>query len=387
MDRAWASTLQRLDEAGLRRQLQAGGAGTEIERDGKWLINMASNDYLGLSRDPRLAEAARAEAERSGVGATASRLVTGSHSVHEALEQDLAQMRETEAALVFCSGYAANVGMLSALAKRGDLILADTLCHASILDGARLSGATLKRFRHQDAGQLDALLRAARKKERGQHRFIVTEGVFSMDGDVADLPTLVKLGKRHDATLIVDDAHGGGVLGPEGKGTAASYGVARSVTVQVGTLSKALGTQGGYVAGSRAMIDVLVNRARSFVYSTGLSPMVAGAARAAVEIARTEEWRRTTLHAHGERLRVAAKAAGLEVNGDERAPMLLLALGGAEEAVRCSAALAEAGVLAPAIRPPTVPDGSARIRLAPMATHTDAQINAVVEALSRVAGT
>lgn len=381
----WTSALERLDASGLRRTLRGGGAGTEIERDGRWLINMASNDYLGLSRDPRLAEAARKEAERSGVGATASRLITGSHPVHEALEQDLATSRGTEAALVFSSGYAANVGSLSALAKRGDLVLADALSHASLLDGVKLSGAQLTRFRHQNLEQLDDLLRAARKKERARHLFIVTEGVFSMDGDVSDIAVLVKLAKRHDATLIVDDAHGGGVLGPQGRGTIAAFELAHRVPVQVGTLSKALGTQGGYVAGSRAMIDVLVNRARSFVFSTGLSPMVAGAARAAVEIARTEDWRRETLLAHGAALREAARVAGMEVLGDERAPMVLLVVGGAAEAVRMSAALEAEGVLAPAIRPPTVPEEAARLRLAPMATHTEKQITAVAEALTRVA--
>ncbi|MDP9329820.1 MAG: 8-amino-7-oxononanoate synthase [Actinomycetota bacterium] len=362
--------------------LEEGGAGPEIVRHDRRLVNLASNDYLGLATDPRLAAAAAEGAARWGVGATGSRLLSGNHPLHEALEEDIAASRGTEAALVFTSGYAANVGTLSALAGRHDLIVADALSHASLLDGARLSGARLVRYRHADPEHLEAQLRQA---PVSGHRFVVTEGVFSMEGDVTDLPAVAEVAARNEATLIVDDAHGGGVVGPEGRGAIALYGMEEAVPVQIGTLSKALGCQGGYVAGSSELKDFLVGRARSFIFSTGLSPVLAAAARAALRIAREEGWRRTALAAHVRTIGAAARDAGLRVRGGERAPMLLLMAGSTDDATSLAEALESRGVLAPAIRPPTVPEGTSRLRMAPIATMTAAQLQRACDALAEVA--
>jgi 8-amino-7-oxononanoate synthase len=378
----WTRSLDRTEVAGRRRTLQEGGAGPEIVRHDRRLVNLASNDYLGLATDPRLAAAAAEGADRWGVGATGSRLLSGNHPVHEELEDDIAAARGTEAALVFTSGYAANVGTLSALAGRHDLIVADALSHASLLDGARLSGARLVRYRHADPEHLEAQLRQA--PVSGQ-RFVVTEGVFSMEGDVTDLPAVAEVAARNEATLIVDDAHGGGVVGPEGRGTIALYGMEEAVPVQIGTLSKALGCQGGYVAGSSELKDFLVGRARSFIFSTGLSPVLAAAARAALRIAREEGWRRTALATHVRAIGAAARDAGLRVRGGERAPMLLLMAGSTDDATSLAEALESRGVLAPAIRPPTVPEGTSRLRMAPIATMTAAQLQRACDALAEVA--
>jgi 8-amino-7-oxononanoate synthase len=378
----WTASLERTEVAGRKRSLLEGGAGPEIVRRDRRLVNLASNDYLGLATDPRLAAAAAEGAERWGVGATGSRLLSGNHPVHEDLERDIAEARGTEAALLFTSGYAANVGTLSALAGRHDLIVADALSHASLLDGARLSGARLVRYRHADPEHLDDQLRRTPASGR---RFVVTEGVFSMEGDVTDLRAVADAAARHGATLVVDDAHGGGVVGPEGRGTIALYGMEDVVPVQIGTLSKAFGCQGGYVACGRDLKNFLVGRARSFIFSTGLSPVLAAASRAALRIAREEGWRRTALTAHVQALRAAARDAGLPVRGEDRAPMLLIMAGAADAATSLAEALESRGVLAPAIRPPTVPEGTSRLRMAPIATMNAAQVQRACAALAEVA--
>lgn len=378
----WNDTLERLDAQGLRRKLRSrrgpregGAAGSSAPLD------LASNDYLGLSSDPRVVEALHEGAERYGVGAGASRLITGTTPAHEELEADLAAMRGTEAALVFASGYATNLGVLQALAGRHDLIVADALCHASLLDGARLSGARLVRFRHNDPEHLARCLADA--GQTSGSAFVLTEGVFSMEGDLADLRATAELAQRLGAILIVDDAHGTGITGPDGRGSVAEAGLGSDeVPVQIGTLSKALGTQGGYVAGSRTLIDLLVQRARSFVYSTGLSPAIAHAARTSIRLARDEPWRREQRAANAAAIRTALEQAAATVLGDPRAPMLLALLGDADTAVSASARLENAGVLAPAIRPPTVPAGTSRIRFAPSATTTAEAIAAACGAIT-----
>ena len=380
---AWTSTLERLDAQGLKRTLRTVAPDAASSPDG--VVNLASNDYLGLATDPRVVEAANEAAVRYGVGAGASRLVTGTSPVHEALEDELAAARSCEAALVFASGYATNVGVLQTLASRRDVIVADALCHASLLDGARLSGARLVRYRHNDLDDLDARLAA---HADAAHRFIVTEGVFSMEGDLADLTSIAERAQRVGATLIVDDAHGTAIAGPAGRGSVAAADLSsEQVPVQIGTLSKALGAQGGYVAGDRALIDLLIQKARSFVYSTGLSPALAEAARTSLRLALEEPWRREQRSANAARLREALGQTGATVAGDEAAPMLLAVVGEASTAVDLAHSLEAAGVLAPAIRPPTVPEGTSRIRFAPKATHTDEQMtiacNAIDEAFGR----
>lgn len=380
----WERWLAAWEARGLARRPRSlsTGAGPVVERDGRRLIHMASNNYLGLATDPRVVAAARRALEGWGAGAGAAPLVAGHGEWHARLEAELADYKGTEAALVFASGYAANVGVLAALAGPRDTIFADALVHASLVDGARASGARLRFYRHGDPDHLEAMLR--RSAGRGR-RLVVTDGVFSMDGDLAPLPALVELAERYDALLVVDDAHGTGVVGPEGRGTVHRFGLAGRVPVQVGTLSKALGAQGGFVAGSRRLIRWLWHRARAWVYSTALAPVLAAAALEALRLARAEDWRRQRLRRHGARLRSGLRSLGYRVLGDAEAPMTAVVVGEPEAAAALAARLEEQGVLAPAIRPPTVPAGTSRIRLAPMATHTDDQIEHVLAAF-RAAG-
>lgn len=379
---SWTKALAELAAQGLRRRLvpQSNGSLPEVERNGRRLINLASNNYLGLASNRRVIAAAQAALEKWGVGAGASRLVSGHTDAHAALEHDLADFKRTEAALVFVSGYAANVGVLAALAGPRDNIFADRLNHASLVDGCRLSGARTWRYSHADLEELERLLRRLRPA-RGQ-RLIVTDSLFSMDGDLAPLPDLVEIAERSDALLVVDDAHGTGVLGPDGRGAVAHFGLEGRVPVQIGTLSKALGGQGGFVAGDQALIDLLIQRARSFVFSTGLAPALAAAAREALHLAQVEGWRRAALHAHCQTLRQGLVRLGCTVLGDELAPMLAVIVGEPDAAMALAADLEQAGVLAPAIRPPSVPPGTSRIRLAPMATHSIDQIEGALAAFA-----
>ncbi len=377
----WARALDALEARGLGRRLrsQATAALPAVERDGRRLVNLASNNYLGLAADPRLVAAAHAGLDAWGVGAGASRLVTGDFEIHRDLEAALADLKGAEAALAFTSGYAANVGVLTALAGPRDRIFADALNHASLIDGCRQSRAVVQRYEHKDADHLEELLRGA--PARGQ-RFIVTDSVFSMDGDLAPLPELATLAERWGAALVVDDAHGTGVLGPEGRGAVHHFGIEGRVPVQIGTLSKALGAQGGFVAGSRVLVDLVLHRARSFVYSTAIAPVLAAAALAGVGLARAEGWRREKQRSHLARLRGGLREIGFTVVGEDVAPLLAVIVGSPDATLRLSAELEESGVLAPAIRPPTVPSGTSRLRLAPMATHSGEQIEGVLAAFS-----
>lgn len=375
-----AQQLQQLEAKGLRRTLRPLAAGGPyVERNGRRLLNLASNDYLGLSTDPRLTAAAQEALMCWGVGAGAARLVAGNRPVHEALEAALAELKKTEAALVFPSGYAANVGTVSALAGPRDQIFADALNHASLNDGARLSRARFRYYRHRDLRQLKQFLEGPGPAPGG-HRFIVTDAIFSMDGTIAPLPELAELAARYDAVLVVDDAHGTGIVGPSGRGTAHYLGVADRIPVQVATLSKALGVQGGVALGARTFVDYLLHRARAFMYSTGLAPVLAAAALEAVRLVQSDEaeQRRQRQQAHVARLKDGLEARGYLVRHEPPAPMLAVLVGAPEAAQQLSALLEARGVLAPAIRPPTVPPGTSRIRLAPMATHTDADIEAAL---------
>ena len=371
-EKHWEEELEKLEAESLRRQLSLPEGAA---------LNMASNDYLGLADDERVVEAAREALARWGVGAGASRLVTGHTRAHVELEESLAAFKGTEAALVFSSGYAVNVGVLTALAGPRDHLFADRLNHASLIDGCRLTRARMRVYRHGDLDQLEGMLEKA--PERGK-RFIVTDGVFSMDGDLAPLPALVELAERFEAVLVVDDAHGTGVVGPDGRGSLAHFGLEDRVPVQIGTLSKALGAQGGFVAGSQPLIDLLVNKARSFIYSTGIAPSVAVAAREALRIAGEEPERRTRLQRHLAMLRDELARRGYTVLGAAPAPMVAVQLGDPESALRQAERLRKAGVIAPAIRPPTVPVGTSRIRLTPRASHTLEDVRRVISSFPRL---
>lgn len=370
----WRSELEELAEKGLDRALEVVGPDDPA-------IDLASNDYLGLARDERLAEAAAEAARREGVGAGASRLVTGNRPAHEALEETIAAYKGAERALLFSSGYAANVGVLTALAGPRDRIYADRLSHASLIDGARQSGARFRMYRHGDLEHLRTMMAADGVEDGGRGTaYVLTDGVFSMDGDLAPLPELAELAEEVGAVLVVDDAHGTGVVGPEGRGTVAHFGLEERVPVRVATLSKALGAQGGVVLGEAPLIELLVNRARSFIYSTGIAPPVAAAAREAVDLARGGDDRRRRLREHLQILREGCEARGYRVLGADPAPMIAVVVGAPEPTLRLAERLAEAGVRAPAIRPPTVPEGTSRIRLAPKATHERSAIEHALEA-------
>ena len=353
------------------------GQGPRVLLDGREVILLCSNNYLGLAEHPSLARAACQALERFGAGTGASRLVSGNMDLHEELEHHIARFKGTESALVFNSGYAANTGVIPALAAEGDLVLSDELNHASIIDGCRLSRARTLIYGHRDMGHLEALLKEHANSRR---RLIVTDGVFSMDGDIAPLPDLVGLAERFDAMLMVDDAHGTGVLGARGRGTAEHFGLEGRVHVQMGTLGKALGSFGAYVAGDRGLITYLVNACRSFIFSTSLPPSVCAASIAALDLVDREPWRRDRLWRNRARLAEGLAALGIGT-GASSTPIVPIIVGGAEQALAASQELLSAGLFAAAIRPPTVPAGSSRIRMTVMATHSDSDIARVLSVL------
>ncbi len=341
-------------------------------------MNFSANDYLGLASDPRVIEAARTAAERYGWGAGASALVTGWREPHEALAEELARFEGTEAVALFGSGYSANLGTIAALVERGDGVYLDRLSHACLVDGARLSGAQVRVFPHNDADRLRSILE--RERSRFRRVLIVTEGVFSMDGDLAPVGDLADVAERFDAMLMVDEAHGTGVFGPSGRGAAEALGATERVPVKVGTLSKAMGSMGGFVAGSRRLVDYLQNAARTLIFSTALPPSAAAAASEALRILQEEPWRRQRVLGLGERVREGLRGSGLTVLSSS-GPIVPVLVGEPEAAVTWSRRLREAGFLVPAIRPPTVPRGTSRLRLSLSANHSDEQIDAVVRAL------
>ncbi|TVQ91953.1 MAG: 8-amino-7-oxononanoate synthase [Chromatiaceae bacterium] len=348
---------------------------------GRRLLAFCSNDYLGLASHPTVIAALREGAARWGVGSGAAHLVSGHGLAHERLEQALAAFVGRERALLFSTGYMANLGAIVALAGRGDLILADRLNHASLTDGARLSGARLRRYAHGDCAQLQRLAATAAP---GCTLLISTDGVFSMDGDLAPLPALVAAASARGGWLLVDDAHGLGVIGPGGRGTLAHYGLgAAEVPILIGTLGKAFGTFGAFVAGSNDLIEYLVQRARSYIYTTALPPALAHATLAALELAGCEDWRRDRLQALVARFQAGAAALGLPLIASPT-PIQPLLCGDAATALAWSRALEAAGILVTAIRPPTVPAGSARLRITFSAAHDEADVDRLLEALARL---
>ncbi len=352
--------LAQLDARHLLRRLRLteSAPGPVVTIEGRPVILMAANDYLGLATHPALKQAAIDAVVRFGVGSGASRLISGTLPPHADLETALARFKGAEASLVFGSGYLANIGLIPALAGTGALILADRLCHASLIDGCRLSGANFRVFRHRDLAHLEQLL-SGRKARRPT--LIVTDGVFSMDGDLAPLPDLIALAERHDARLLVDDAHGTGVMGDTGRGTLEHFGVESRLPFQMGTLSKALGGSGAYVAGPSTLIRHLVNHARSFIYTTAPPPATAAAALAALDVIRNEPERRTRLWTNRQRWVEGLVGLGYRI-ADTASPIVPVLIGQADQALRLAERLLQLGVFAPAIRPPTVPEGTSRIR-------------------------
>jgi 8-amino-7-oxononanoate synthase len=372
---ARAAALRDIDERDLRRRR------TPAE-DGR--VNFCSNDYLGLARDPAVAAAMAEAAQRYGSGSGASHLVSGHGAEHEALERELAEFTGRARAVVFSTGYMANLGVLAALADKRDLLLADGLNHASLIDAARLVRSPRNLwYPHADAAAARALLdvHAPAAAAEGGGAFIVTDGVFSMDGDLAPLPALAAAARAHDAWLVVDDAHGIGVVGADGGGCCEHFGLdAQAVPVLIGTFGKALGTFGAFVAGDEDVVELLIQRARSYIYTTALPPAVAAATRRALRIVRAEAWRREALQARIAQFREGAARRGLAVM-PSTTPIQPLVLGGERAALAASGRLAEAGYRVTAIRPPTVPAGTARLRITLSAAHTPQQVEGLLAAL------
>jgi 8-amino-7-oxononanoate synthase len=379
LDSTLAVELDAIEARGLRRSLrEVGGAQDAVVRvNGREAVLLCSNNYLGLAAHPEVTEAAARASRDFGAGAVSSRLISGHMTPHAALEERLAAWKGVEAALLFSTGYHANVGTISSLVGKDDVVVSDELNHASIIDGCRLSRARVAVYRHNDVAHLRDVLR----DHAGARRLlVVTESVFSMDGDLAPLAGIADAASDHGAWLMVDEAHGAGVFGPAGAGVVASLGLTDRVDIHMGTLGKAIGSFGAYVAGSRRLVDHLVNRARSFIFTTGLPPSAAAAAGAALNVIAREPERAAGLLARARALGERLRAAGLDVpNVDSQ--ILPVMVGDAREAVTAAARLLERGYYVAAIRPPTVPPGTSRLRLSLMATHTDAHIDGVAREL------
>jgi len=381
LDSALAADLATLDRAGLRRVLRplVRRHGAHVVIDGQDAIDFSSNDYLGLASDPRLAAAVTDALRENALGAGAARLISGDHPLHEALERELAEFKRAEAALLFGSGYLANVGTIPALAGRRDVIYADALNHASLIDACRLSRAEVRTFPHLDLAGLADMLDADRGRFR--RRLIVVDGVFSMDGDLFPLCELTNIAQAYDAWTYVDDAHGTGVLGENGRGSAEHWRIEGQIDVIMGTLGKAFGVAGAYVTGSRVLIDYLLNRARAFVFTTAQPPALAAAALAALHVIQSEPELRARLRRNAARVRSA-----LRVPGPAGGHIIPVLIGEGDATMRVGAALRERGILVGAVRPPTVPLGTSRLRITLSAAHTDDDIERLLGALAEVLG-
>ena len=380
-----AEDLATIRGKGLHRELVTveGSQGPRVRMDGREKILLASNNFLGLAGDRRLAEATARAAREHGVGSGASRLISGTMELHERLEARLARFLRSESAILFNTGYMANLALLTALTGPGDTIFSDALNHASLIDGCRLSRAAVEVFPHCDTDALEQRLREASPAGR---RLIVTDGVFSVDGDTAPLARLVELARRYEALLLVDEAHAVGVFGPGGRGLLEALHLEGEADLVMGTLGKALGGFGAFAATATQIRELLVNRARPFIFSTALPPPVPAAALAALEIVESEPWRRERLWENVRYLRDALEALGFHgLRGETH--IIPVLIGENDRAVQMRDALAEAGVLVGAIRPPTVPDGTARLRITPMATHTREDLDEAVKAFETVGRT
>lgn len=370
--------LERLRQQGLYRKLRqvAGQQGPTLVVDGREVLNFSSNNYLGLADHPALREAAKEAIDRYGCGSGASRLISGNMTLHEELEAKIAALKGAEAALVFNSGYQANIGILSSLVGEGDVILSDSLNHASIIDGCRLARAKIVVYPHCDLKQLEGGLKKAPQKAR---KLIVTETLFSMDGDEAPLVEIAKLAERYGATVMVDEAHATGIFGPNGAGVVAKLGLGGRVLVQMGTLGKALGGFGAYVAGSRALRELLINCCRSFIFTTSLPPSVMAMSIAAIELLYKEPERRLALWHNCRAMREGLKKLGFSL-GESQSQIQPLIVGDAQKCMAFSEQLLQKGVFAQGIRPPTVPPGTSRLRITLMATHTHEHLHRALKA-------
>jgi glycine C-acetyltransferase/8-amino-7-oxononanoate synthase len=378
----WKAKLKQLSQDHLLRELLVmdSSSGPIMSFNGLETLVFASNDYLGLANHPYLKQAACQAIEKFGVGAGASRLISGTLTPHHALEQDLADFFRAEASLILSSGYATNIGIIPSLIAPDGLILADRLCHASLIDGCRLSRATLRVFRHNSINHLESLLA---KRAPARPTLIVTEGVFSMDGDLAPLPDLIRLAEEFNATLLIDDAHGTGVMGPTGRGTIEHWAVKSPRILHMGTLSKALGTGGGFITGSKDLIAYLINTSRSFMYSTAPPPAMAAAAQIALHLIQQEPERRTRLWQNRDHMYQGLTSMGCQMTRTQSS-ILPIIVNDPGLALEMSQQLRKKGVFIPAIRPPTVPKGTSRLRITVTASHSIEQIEMALAAIQQV---
>jgi glycine C-acetyltransferase len=375
--------LETLRQEGLYRRLRvlAGEQKPRARFDGRDVINLSSNNYLGLTTHPKLREAAIRAVNELGAGSGSVRTIAGTMDIHMELERKIAVFKKTEAAVVFQSGFTANAGAVSSILGKEDLILSDELNHASIIDGARLSRATIKVFPHRDT---DALRKLLEETSAWKRRLVITDGVFSMDGDIAPLPAIAALAREHGAIMMVDDAHSSGVLGKNGRGTIDHYGIHGQVDIQVGTLSKAIGVLGGYVCGSKSLIEYLYHRARPFLFSTSHPPAVAAACIAAFEVLEEEPERIERLWSNTKRFKAGLKRLGFDT-GISETPITPIIVGEADKAMRLSDLAFERGVFAQGIGFPTVAKGRARLRTIVTATHTEEELDRALEILGDAA--
>ena len=388
-DATLTERLAAIRAEGLYRELRrvASPQSPRLEIEGKTLLNFSSNDYLGLANDPSLKEAALQAVEKFGAGSGSSRLICGSLAPHHELEETLAAFKGTAAALSFSSGYTAALGAITALVGKDDVIVADKLVHACVVDAARLCGAKLRIFAHSDLTELEEFLKWAGERARGtssaSRTLIVTESVFSMDGDLAPLREIIELKDRHGAWLMLDEAHATGLFGAHRRGLAEAFELSDRIEIQMGTLGKALGSAGGYICGSRVLIDFLINRARSFIFSTAPAPATSAAATAAIRLVQSAEGetRRVRLWQRVDQIKNALIGAGFRLPTVQSAIIPLL-IGDETAAVQTATQLRERGVFIPAIRYPTVARGAARLRLTASAAHTEADVALLVAALA-----
>ena len=373
--------LQQIKADGLHRQMRylESPQGSHVRIAGEDILMLSSNSYLGLCFDDRLRSAAHAALEQYGTGSGGSRLTTGSYDIHKKLEEEIAAFKGTEAALVFATGYMANVGIISAVAGKNWVIFSDRLSHASIIDGCRLSGAEIVVYEHCNPADLERKT----SRYRGRQGLIVTDGLFSVDGDIAPLPALVEIARKHQLLLMVDDAHATGVLGKNGGGTAEHFGLDGGIDIVMGTLSKALASEGGFVAGSHSLMDCLVNSARSFIFSTAPAPATIAVSIAALDIVRKEPAARETLRGHSLWFRKELRTMGFNVE-DHPTPIISIVLGRPDVAVDFSKRLMAKKIFVSAIRPPTVPAGTSRLRINIMATHKKEELTRALVAIGDV---
>ena len=374
--------LRKIKESGLYRELNIveGAQGTHLKIKGKTCLSFCSNNYLGLANNPLVIKAVEDAVAKYGWGAGASRLVSGNMRMHEALEGEISRFKEKEASIVFPTGYMANIGTISSLVSKGDLIICDKLNHASIIDGCRLSGAEFRVYPHCEMEKLENILKKSTKYSR---KLIVTDTVFSMDGDIAPLPDIVRIAHKYKAMVMVDEAHGTGVFGKKGMGVVEHFNLSKKISIVMGTLSKAVGSLGGYVSGDEDLINFLRNKARPFMYTTALPPAACAASIAGIKLIQKDPSLRTSLWNNVRYLKKELGLLNLNVIPSE-SPIIPILIGDAKKAVDVSKFLYKKGILIPAIRPPTVPARSSRLRMTVMSTHTKKDLEKLLDVLSNV---